>query len=68
MFVFVKSRTDLKMGHVRSKIRSQGQMLEKPCVHSGGHLFSLIIMKLCQNDCLDEILDEFENGSCLVKN
>ena len=25
-------------------------------------------MKLGQNVCLNEILDEFENGSCLVKN
>ena len=37
------------MGHVRSKSRSQGQILEKSCVHSGGHIFSLIIMKLGQN-------------------
>ena len=33
------------MGHVKSKTRSLGQMLEKPCVHSRGHIFSLIIMK-----------------------
>ena len=39
-----------------------------PCVYSGGHIFSLIIMKLDQNVCLDKISDEFENGSCWVKN
>ena len=33
-----------------------GQMLEKPCIRSGGHIFSLIIMKLC----LTAISDEFE--------
>ena len=32
------------------------------CVHSRGHIFSLIIMKLGQNVCLDEIWDEFEMG------
>ena len=37
-------------------------------VLSRGHIFSLIIMKLGQYICLDEISKEFENGSCLVKN
>ena len=57
-----------KMGHVKSKTRSLGQILEKPCVRSRGHIFSLIVMKLDQNVYLDEISDEFENGSCGVKN
>ena len=51
------------MGHVGSKTRSLGQILEKPCVCSRGHIFSLIIMKLGQNVCLDEILYEFENSN-----
>ena len=34
-----------KMGHVRSKTGSLDQTLEKPCVHSRGHIFSPIIMK-----------------------
>ena len=55
------------MGHIGSKTRSLGQILEKPCVCSRDHIFSLIIMKLGQNVCLDEILDEFENGSCWFK-
>ena len=42
------------MGHLGSKTRSLGQILEKPCVCSRGHIFSLIIMKLGQNLCLDE--------------
>ena len=50
------------------KIRSLGQMLEKPCVCSTGHIFSQMIMKLGQNICLDEISDEFKSGSCWVKN
>ena len=37
------------------------------CVHSRGHTFSMIIMKLGQNDCLDKISDDFENGSCWIK-
>ena len=69
-----------KKVHVGSKPRSLGHILEKPCVRFRGHSFSWIIIKLSQNDCLDEILDEFEtgqnvclsdefeNGSCQVKN
>ena len=60
--------TGWKMGHVGSKTRSQEQDLEKTCVCPRGHMFSPIIMKLGQNVCLDEILDEFENESCHVKN
>ena len=56
------------MGHVRSETRSLGQILEKPCVRSRGHIFSLIVIKLGQNVSLDEILDELDNGSCRVKN
>ena len=44
------------MGWVRSKTRSLGQILEKPCVSSRGHIFSPIIMQRSQNVCLDEIL------------
>ena len=55
------------MGHIESKSRSLGQILEKPCVRARGHIFSLIILKLGQNVCLDEISDEFENGSCQSK-
>ena len=57
-----------KMGHVRSKSRSLGQMLEKPYVCSRGNIFSPIIMKLYQHFCLDEIPNEFENESCRVEN
>ena len=56
------------MGHVGSKTRSPGQILEKPCVRSRGHSFGWILMKVGQDVCLDEISDEFENGSCGVKN
>ena len=38
------------------------------CVHSRGHIFSPIIMKLGQNVYLDEFSDELENGSCRLKN
>ena len=57
-----------KMGHVGSKTGSPGQILEKPCVHSRGHIFSLIIMKLAQNNFLDGISHKFENETnCQVK-
>ena len=44
------------MGHVGSKGKSQGHMLEKPCVGSRGHIFTPIIMKPGQNVCLYRIL------------
>ena len=58
----------LKLGHVGSKTRSLGQIMEKPCEYSRGHIFNPISMKLGQNDCLDEILHEFESWSRGVKN
>ena len=33
------------MGHVGSKTRSVGQMIEKPCEHNTGHIMHPIIMK-----------------------
>ena len=62
----MKCLTSLKMGHAGSKTRSQDQVLEKPCVHSRGHIFSPMIMKFGQNVCPDEISDEFKNRSCRV--
>ena len=52
----------LKMGHLGSKTRSLGQILEKSCVCSRGHIFSAILMKLGQNVCLSKISNEFEMG------
>ena len=59
---------DFEMGHVGSKTRSPGQILEKPSVRSRGHIFSRILMKVGQDVCLDDILDKLKNGSCGVKN
>ena len=42
------------MGNVGSETRSLGQILEKRCVGTGGHIFSQIIMKLIWNFCLEE--------------
>ena len=55
MFFLMKSRTGLEMGYVGSKTWSLGQILEKPCVRSRGHIFSPIIMNHGQNVCLDDI-------------
>ena len=49
------------------KTRSLGQILEKPCIRTRGHIFSPIIMKLGQNAYL-EISDAFESRSYGVKN
>ena len=48
--------------------RSLGQILEEPCVRSRGLILGPMIMKLGQNVCLDEISNNFQNGSCPVKN
>ena len=64
----MKSWMSMKMGHVGSKTRSLGQILEKPCVCSGDQIFGVIFMKLGQSVCLDRILYIFENRSCRVKN
>ena len=67
MFVSIKSQTSLEMGYIESKTRSLHQILEKNCVGSRGHMFSLMHMKLSQTVCLDQILYEFKNGSSGVK-
>ena len=56
-----------KNGSCWVKTRSLVQILEKPCVRSRSHIFSLIIMKIGQNVCHDEISDVVENGSGQVR-
>ena len=48
MLMIIISRSTSKLGHVGSKTRSLGQILEKPCVHSRGHRFDSKFMKLNQ--------------------
>ena len=45
----------------KKKIKSLGQILEKPCERSRGYIFGLILMKLGQYICLDKISYDFEN-------
>ena len=47
--MIIISRSSSTLGHVGSKTRSLGQILEKPCVHSRGHSFDSKYMKLYQN-------------------
>ena len=42
------------MGHVESKSRSLGQILEKPCVCFRDLNLVQILMKLGKNVCLDD--------------
>ena len=64
----MKSQTSLKAGHVGSKTRSLCQIVKNPCVCPQRPFFSRILMKVDQNVCLNQILDELENVSCQVKN
>ena len=49
MLIIIISRSGSKLGHVGSKMRSLGQILEKLCVHSRGHSFDSKLTKLYQN-------------------
>ena len=68
MIILTISRVSSNMYHVGLKTRSVGQMVEKPCEHNTGHIMHPVIMKICQNVCLDEISVKFEYESCRVKN
>ena len=49
MLMIIISRSSSKLGHVGSKTRSLGQILEEPCVHTQRHSFDPKFMKL--SDC-----------------
>ena len=68
MIALMNSRTSSNLGHVGSKTRSLGQILEIPCVHSRGHIFGPKVLIFGQDDCPDELSNKFESGSCGVKN
>ena len=55
------------MAVVGPKSRSLGQVLEKPCLHCKGYIFSPIFLKLAQNDCLDREMNPIGNGCGRVK-
>ena len=65
MLIIITSRSSSKLGHVGSKTRSLGQIIEKPCVHSRGYSFYHKVMKICQNVNHHNILVKFETGSCV---
>ena len=67
MCVVIKSGLGLYMGHLGSKTRSRGQIIEKPCVDNRGHNFHRIFMKFGQNVCLVKILVGIVYGSSGVK-
>ena len=68
MFMLTIFRPSSNMGHVRSKSRPPGQILEKKCLQSRGQICNWILMKLGQNVSFDNIYAQFEYGSCGVKN
>ena len=62
MIILTISRSSSNMGHLGSKTRSVGQIMEKPCEHSRGHSFGPILIKVAQNDHLGNISVKFEYG------
>ena len=67
VFILIMAWTLLKMGVVGSKSRSLGQIFENSCLHSRGHIFSPIFLKLDQSDWPDSGLDPIEYGCGRVK-
>ena len=61
MFIIIISRSGSKLVQVLSKTRSLGQILEKPCEHSRGHIFDNKFMKLCQNVIHHNVEVKFQN-------
>ena len=61
MFIIIISRSGSKLVQVLSKTRSLGQILEKPCEHSRGHIFDHKFMKLCQNVIHHYVEVKFQN-------
>ena len=53
MFISLKSRSDLKLGHIGLKARSKGQILENN-VYTQESSFDPIFINLCQNVCHHE--------------
>ena len=49
MFIFMNSMSGMKPGHIGSKTRSPGLILEKPCIHFRGHSLNAIFITLCQD-------------------
>ena len=68
MFALVISWMSLKIGHVGSKSWSLGHILEKPCVRCRGQIFSPILLKFSKDVCPIDILNQFKNVLCWLKN
>ena len=66
--IIIISRSILKLGHVRSKTRSLGQILEKQFVPCRGFSFDLKFMKLCQKVNHYNIWVKFKTGLGWDKN
>ena len=56
MLILIKSRSRSKLGHVGSKTRSLGQVIENPCLHSRRHSFDPFMK-------LHPLSDKCETGS-----
>ena len=67
MFITIKKRIDLKVGHIGSETRSLGLILEKSYVFSCWHSFESVCMKLCQNVWHHAMSDKIETGQVRSK-
>ena len=66
MFVPMSTGFLSKLGHVRSKSRSRGQIKGKPCEYSRGHIFDCIHIKNGTYVYLIEVSVHFKYSKGLV--
>ena len=66
MLILIISTSNMKLGHVVLKYRSLGEIIEKTCLNSRGHIFYPKVMILCQNINPYEIKVKSESGTCWV--
>ena len=62
----MKPQMSLKMGHVWSKTRSLGKILNKPFVCSRAHIFSPIFMKLVRKVVLTPLTNDWTELKALI--
>ena len=67
MFVLMILRSSLIMGQVGSNSSSLGQILEKSCLHSRGHISWPVFSITDQHVGLGNVLVEFDHAGCWVK-
>ena len=62
MFALLICLASVEMGYVGTKTRSQGQILEKPCICCRGPILCSILLNFSENVCFDDFLVSLKMG------